>query len=156
MRLLTIGMLLLSTITFINTANAKVYKWTDENGKVHYSDKPTGDKSQVIKVNKALSEKSVADAKNRSEKRMESYRRISEVAESERETKRNLVAKSEKEVIKMQRECKEAKRLVLVYSGRGVIYNQDENGKRTYLQLSDVKKNKKLAELEKTIQDKCK
>ncbi|PHS18200.1 MAG: hypothetical protein COA86_08645 [Kangiella sp.] len=153
---LTIGMLLLFTMIFASTANAKIYKWTDENGKTHYSDKPIGDKNEVIKVNKGLSEKSLKEAKSRSAKRMESYRRLSEVAEQERQAKRDLVVESEKEEVRMQKECAEAKRLVLVFSGRGVIYNQDENGKRTFLQLSDVKKNKKLAELEKTIRDKCK
>lgn len=152
---LTIGILLISILVFVSTTNAKVYKWTDENGKTHYSDKPVNDKSEVIKVNKERSGKSVEDAKRRSAKRMESYRRISEAAESERQVKRNLVTEAEKKQVQIQKECTEAKRQILVYSGRGTLYTRDDSGKRNYFGLSDEKKNAKLAELEKMIKEKC-
>ncbi|MBI1423721.1 MAG: DUF4124 domain-containing protein [Gammaproteobacteria bacterium] len=43
--LLVIGMLLIYTVVF-----ADVYKWVDDKGQVHYTDKPTSDHSEKISV----------------------------------------------------------------------------------------------------------
>ncbi len=37
-------------ITFTPSVYAKIYKWVDENGKVHYSDKPFNNKGNEVKI----------------------------------------------------------------------------------------------------------
>jgi glutaredoxin len=45
MRLAIYGLLLVCSL-----ACGEVYRWTDEKGKIHYSDKPTDSKAQQVKV----------------------------------------------------------------------------------------------------------
>jgi len=43
----------------VSTANAAVYRWVDENGKVHYSDRPkSGKNAQVVDLNSSTIETS--------------------------------------------------------------------------------------------------
>ncbi len=45
------GILLLAVLAAINPATAEIYRWTDENGKVHFSDRPARDHaSETIEV----------------------------------------------------------------------------------------------------------
>lgn len=43
--------LLFVLLFFPLIASAQIYKWTDENGKVHFSDKPHDNKSERVEVN---------------------------------------------------------------------------------------------------------
>ncbi|AIY66696.1 DUF4124 domain-containing protein [Pseudoalteromonas piratica] len=51
MRQYQIEILLLFVSLIAFNANAKIYKWTDEKGNVHFSDKPTHQDAQTITVN---------------------------------------------------------------------------------------------------------
>jgi len=38
-------------VLFIATAQAKIYRWVDKNGSVHFSDKPSAENAQEIEIN---------------------------------------------------------------------------------------------------------
>ena len=48
MRIIALAALL---VLFASTAQAKIYRWVDKNGSVHFSDKPYSEDAQEIKIN---------------------------------------------------------------------------------------------------------
>ena len=49
-------LLLISAFILLSTSvNAKIYKWIDENGSVHFSDKPYSQDAKEVKVSLILS-----------------------------------------------------------------------------------------------------
>ena len=48
MRTIALAVLL---VLFASTAQAKIYRWVDKNGSVHFSDKPYSEDAQEIKIN---------------------------------------------------------------------------------------------------------
>jgi hypothetical protein len=150
-----IGVLTFTLFLFADSINAKVYKWVDENGKTHYSDKPIDDKSKEIKVKKGPSAKRINDAKQRTKKQLNAYKRLSESVEKEKADKAKLVKQQEQEAQETRAECKEARRLVNVYNRGRPVFQRDENGNKVYLKLSDDDKNEKIAVLNDFIKKKC-
>lgn len=55
MRYLSLFSIVLLTLTLLagHAWARQVYKWVDENGKVHYGDAPTGDKTETLNVQSA-------------------------------------------------------------------------------------------------------
>ena len=155
MRLLTIGMLLLSTITFINTANAKVYKWTDENGKVHYSDKPIDDKSKQIKMERQPTNAEVLQARQRASTLIQHQNKVQSIADEEAKDKQILAQKNEQNRAKMTKACNEAKYNIRLYGSGRRIFSTDENGNKIYKGYTDEEKNQMIAELQKSIKENC-
>lgn len=148
-------MFVFSALSLCHLVDAKVYKWVDENGKVHFSDRPVDDKSEVVKMESGPSKVRVDEAKRRAKAMKNLNENQNEKLWHETEEKAKQEAKLEAGKEENQKACKEARRLVLVYSGRGVIYVTDEDGKRKYLGLTDEQKNEKLAKLEKQIREEC-
>ena len=142
-------MLILLVGLTTNSANAKVYKWTDESGKVHYSDKPVDVKSEAIKIKNQPSDTDIKAAKQRASKMIDLHKKRTEIANEEMEDRRNLEAKAENDKLENKKACAEARRLILVYSGRGNVYREQANGKRKYLGLTDEQKNEKFDKAEK-------
>jgi len=137
------------------TTHAKVYKWTDENGKVHYSDKPIDEKSEQIKIKRQPTDAEVLRARQRASTLIQHQNKVQSIANEEARDKQVEVQKKEKEKGKLKQVCKNARREILVYSGRGVIYTLDENGKKTYKGYTDEQKNKMIADLEQFIKANC-
>ncbi len=63
----------------LSNANAEVYKWIDENGKVVYGDKPTSSDASKIKIKKAPVQDSVVQQRN------EKQNKLLDVIQEERE-----------------------------------------------------------------------
>jgi len=113
-----------------NQTFGDVYKWTDEEGKIHYGDKPpTGDPIERIEVKKPPP---VYDEELEQERR-EKLKKLLEVYEEEREEKRvQREAEKEKwrERIKHCEEIRKELNYQETMLGRGnvVVYEQDEEG----------------------------
>ncbi len=150
-RILTL--IIVSLLAF--TAQSKVYKWTDENGKVHYSDKPIDEKSQQIKMKRQPSEAEVLKAKQRASTLIRHQNKVQAIADEEADDKRIADKKKEKVRTDTMQACKEAKRLILIYSSGRRIYTTDQDGKINYKSYSDQQKNDMIAELEMKIKENC-
>jgi hypothetical protein len=138
---------------------AGLYKWTDENGKVHYSDQPPpGDvkKSETVKQPKpAAAGPAVAGAKpsaapkTPAEQEMEFRRRRLEAAEAEAKAKKEAEASEEK-----KRNCERANAQVASLQRGGRITRPGPNGEQTY--LSDDEIAKELVNARKAADSWCK
>ncbi len=142
-------------LMFAFATQAKVYKWTDEKGKIHYSDKPIDEKSQPIKMKRQPTSTEIMQAKKRASTLIQHQNKVQSIADEEARDKQVELQKNEKNLTQTLQTCKEAKRLIRIYSNGRPIFTKDENGKKTYKNYTDDKKNQMIAELQKNIKENC-
>lgn len=110
--------------------HADIYRWTDENGKVHFSDKPVGDKAKKLDIKEQTpAPKSTQSGRDRKKKTDQYLRgRKEERAELDRQDE-------EKKQLKIQRkrECKIAKDKHQEIIEAGAVYFSKKDGSRDYL-----------------------
>ena len=150
---LWIKSLLILSIFFTCLTHAKVYKWTDENGKVHYSDKPFNQESKELEIKKQPNKQEIRKAKQRTSsflKHQSKKRSVEEENENERKlsTKKKEAAKR-----KLTHLCKQARREKINLSRGFRSYIKKENGDRHF--LSDAEKENKIEILRQKIKENC-
>jgi hypothetical protein len=145
--------------------SAEMYKWTDENGKVHYTDQPppaAARKSETIKAPKiphatvpapgdaggkpppaATGPKSVSDQE------MEFRKRKLQQAENEAKAQKDAQAAEEK-----KRNCQRAQGQVAAYERGGRIGRYGPNGEQVF--LTDQEIQAELANVRKSADSWCK
>ena len=133
--------------------DAEIYKWTDENGKIHYSDKPIVQNAKKVKEKRKLSEKYLKEEKLRAQKFISFQKRM------EQSRTEKAGAESQKAIEKQNKEsqlkalCRAAKRDVIVLSHGLPTYYEDDNGKRVF--LSDKEKNANIEKTQNFINENC-
>ncbi len=148
--LLAVSLLMIASFP----VESKIYKWTDENGKVHYSDKPIDDKSKQIKTDRHPSKKDVIQAKQRASSLIKHQNKVQEIAEEDARDKENAEIKAAKEKKAMNRVCFQLKDEMLLLGQGYATYITDDEGKRHF--LSDEEKTKQIAKLKLAIEKNCK
>ena len=143
------------TLVFAFATQAEVYKWTDENGKVHYSDKPIDEKSERIKMKRQPTDAEVLQARQQASSLVQHQNKIQSIAEEEAQDKKIVDQKNDVNQAKTMQACKEAKRLIRIYSHGRPIFTMDEKGNKTYKGYTDEEKNQMIAELQKSIKENC-
>ena len=131
-------------------AIAEIYKWVDENGKVHFSDKPINDKSKQVQMKRQPSEQEIQQAKERAARVIQHQRKLNEIRSEEASEVQQANAKRDKLAAEL---CRNAKQEMKYMNGKYVNYTTNEKGERYY--LTDQEKNELAAELEKVIAENC-
>ncbi|OOZ39569.1 hypothetical protein BOW53_11015 [Solemya pervernicosa gill symbiont] len=128
---------------------AGIYKWTDEQGNVHYGERPQGS-AQEMKIETPRTP-TTAPGNNVDQQQMQQrLLRSMEADRHEREAKRR---EAEKLRAERRAECKEAERLLQEYRDAGHLFEPDgKGGKRI---LSTEEREQATADLEKSIQKNC-
>lgn len=124
---------LLSFVVAALAAHAQVYKWVDENGRVHYGEKPPeGVKSSEVSVKSAPSAAPPETSQTWKEKDAEFQRRKIEREQKEQasEAERKRLAEARR------RDCANARGELDILTRGGGVYRTDEKGERLYLQES--------------------
>jgi len=125
---LTIGFLMM--VFFTSFSNAEIYRWTDENGKVHFSDKPVGKAAKKLNIKneptKPLPEQSNEERKRKTEQYLRARKEErEEIEKKDREKKQQARLKKEK--------CREAKEKYKEITEAGAVYYKNKDGTRDYL-----------------------
>jgi len=132
------------------SAGAETYKWTDENGKVQYSDQPPPSavkKSETIKTTKptlapapvapapapAGAKPGAAPPKTVTDQEMEFRKRRLQQAENEAKAQKDAQAADEK-----KRSCQRATEQVQAYERGGRITRYGPNGEQIYLTDQEI------------------
>lgn len=129
---------------------ADLYKWTDAQGEVHYSDQPPTAKAQVIK-NSAAGQ---ADITSRAIKALDAKE---EAFQKRRQDAEDARAKAEKEAeqARIQREnCARARSNLNVLQNSPRVYTTDAAGQRIY--MDDATRARQLASSQKAVSSFCK
>ena len=103
LRFMSVVVLLLCSSVYI--ANAGVYKWVDDDGNVHFGDKPPMHKdSSEVKIRKSPADKTGSSPRSAEESR-ELRRKMLQVYGEERAAKREALAKKREEAHKREINC---------------------------------------------------
>ena len=138
----------LATITSLSCHSAQVYKWVDENGKTHYSDKPYDEKSETIQIRK----KPALDPEHAA--RTKKQKRLLKVMDEERQqSKQNKIAKAE-EKHKRKSNCKKARKKLQGIKNASFLYDETDDPDNP-LVYSDEKRRKATADAEKSVKKWC-
>lgn len=122
---------------------AEVYKWVDENGKVHFSQTPpnhSADKVEVENNPSAINDEDNSNAKQKEKRYLEYLRQ-------ERLDKETKKAKEYEERAKLQARCERKLADYEDLQAGGRFYQLNDQGERIFLsndQMNDAKKRLKL------------
>lgn len=132
-------------------AQADLYKWTDDQGKVHYTDQPPTLKAQIIKNDTAAAQAGITSQATQSlDAKDQAYQKRRKEADEAR-------AKAEKEAeqARGQREnCAKARNNLSTLQNTPRVYTTDAAGQRTY--MDDAERARALADSQKAAADFCK
>ena len=112
---------------------AGVYKWVDENGKVHYGDHPGNSSAREVTLPAAPA----PDENQRA--REQKQKKLLQVFEEERQEKREQEVKAKAEQQKREHECTLAKARLKSYEQAGELTTKDNDGKERTLSKSEYK-----------------
>lgn len=145
--------LFIGIFLFSQTVDAKIYKWTDKNGKVHYSDKPFDEKSEEIEIKEHLTPEQQNAAKIKANEMIRRQtRRLNNQFEEEYD-KRKQQSKKNREQQKLSHACRQAKTGLKILQMQRPVYTTDENGERKF--YSDEERKKEIAEIKAAISEHC-
>ena len=144
MKILLIAMLLF----FSALVNAGIYKWTDENGKVHYGDKPTASSAELN-----ISVEQSSNTTSGDETREERRQRISDSMTEDRLARDKKKTEDKQKKADKKRLCNQSKDRLKNYKRANRLYNLKKDGNRNI--LSDESRKKAISDLEKEIRRNC-
>ncbi len=144
--LLAAAMLLIAT-----SAQAQLYRWVDESGKVHYTDTPPPPKTKSSKT-LAIPNQPAAEppaGKSVAEQERDYRKRMSEAAEAEAKKK------TEEEQAKVRAaNCQAARNNLKALEETGRVFTYDAKGERVY--MDDAQRQKAMDDARKAIAEWCK
>lgn len=138
------GMLLLSSLA----THADVYRWVDEEGGVHFSDKP---KSHPL-AEKIEIKMDVVNKDPGQQKRLKDQQHLLSVFEEERKIKQQKIAEEKKKQQERKKKCQYARKTLEDYEG-SPLYDKDENGEKVY--LSEQEREKEVQRVREAIKYWC-
>ncbi len=127
---------------------AKVYKWTDSNGNIHYGERPPTTQAKEVELHNLHPSGSGTPATP-----PQDINKLLDTLSKERKEKAEKSAAAEKERKHREKNCNAAKRNAAGYQIGGRIYEIDENGERRFLGDSEI--DKKLEEARKEVEKWC-
>jgi len=143
-------LLFLGSLAFVGLAHAELYKWTDGQGKVHYTDQPPTVNAQTVKHPQAGQTETTTQATKSLSDKDQAYQKRHEEAEQAR-----LKAEKEAEEARVRSaNCAKARNNLSTLQNRSRVYTTNAAGQRTY--MDDAARADALANSQKAISDFCK
>jgi hypothetical protein len=112
------------SIILINPVAAEVYKWIDEDGKVHYGDRPDNNSAEEIKLKKAP-ERDTGLAERR-----ETQKKMLDIYQEERVEKQEQLTKLKEEQELRKANCQTARKTLAKIKSVRYLFKKEENGER--------------------------
>ncbi len=129
----------------------EIYKWTDEEGNVHYRDRPTGEPSEVrLGISYSSTDKSVVQQQQQA--RLDSQATRQERRDAADEAERTA-AEEATAAAGRQKQCDSYRASVERYAQSRRIYREGADGERTYLDDDEMTQARKR--LEDHIAENC-
>lgn len=134
--------LLLTCLLASPFAGAEIYKWVDENGRMHFSDSPPGEGRQAEEVKIKTQSVDMEGARRSSDR----FTQPKSNVRSEREQQRQAQAQAQK-----NRACQQLWNRILKVSGP--VRFLDEDGKE--VRVSEQERKEREARLRKEYKERC-
>ena len=145
---LTIGLLLALP------AQAEVYKWTDEQGRVHFSDKPPSEDTPEYQLrtpasaDNASPQESLTDAERRARQR-----KLSDSLEADRRDMEQADAKRKEQQARREHNCNVARGELDASKKANQIYDYDQQGNRVF--YNEAQKQRYLESIRAAVRKWC-
>lgn len=130
--------------------HADVYRWVDEEGGVHFSDKP---KSHPSAEKIEIKTDTVRPDPNQ-QKRLKYQQHLLSVIEEERNIKQKKLAEKKKKKEERKKSCKKARKTLDEYLTSGQLYGIDKKGNKFY--LSDDEREQEIKKAKEVVKYWCK
>ena len=144
--LATVFLLCLSPLSFAS----KIYKWTDDEGNTHYSERPPNRQATQIKVPKGPAHTSAPRTVNQ----QDATNKLLDAFAQERKDKKEAANKAAAEKERRDKNCSNAKRRAISLKLGGRQYEITDQGERRFLSDADIQA--RLVEAQKVADKWCK
>lgn len=144
-----ISALILAVVASSAAAASEIYKWTDDEGNVHYTDTPMGDPSERLDIHSQDTDTSAVQAQTQA--RLD--RQAAKAQELADKPKEPTAAELQAERKSKAEECSAARSRLTVLLQSRRIYREDANGERVYLDESDTQAARDAAQ--KQVEESC-
>jgi hypothetical protein len=134
-----------------NPLQAAVYTWTDEQGRVHYSDRPSHESATEKEVR--IPESVGPDSQTSPQDRKALRQRMLDLYQQERAERREAAEQRKQERKERKRLCLDARARYDLYNNTGPIYDFTESGERAYLNRQE--RDQYIAELKAEVERYC-
>ena len=125
----------------VSPLQAQVYKWTDEQGRVHFSDKPPGQDTPQYQLRTPASADSTLPSETLpEEERRVKQRKLMESLEADRLEKEQTAAKQKQQQAVRARNCQYARAELRASKEANLIYDYDSKGNKVYLNEAQKQK----------------
>jgi len=132
----TVLMFMTAALAFSATAVAgEIYKWTDDEGNVHYEDRPVGQEVERVAINSASTNNSSVRASIDARRAREDARAD---ARSQREQDQQRAAEAEQLAAERAEKCEESRNRMQSYLQARRLYKEGDDGEREYLDENQI------------------
>ena len=128
-----------------------IYKWTDENGQIHYGNKPPENEQSVTSVNVPKKNRNTIPVT--SEERKRKQQTLLRALTEERLMKEEAKAENDKKEAQQKRQCIIARDRLKSYERSNRIYSLNEKGERVF--MSNKNRDKSVAEFKRKVNEWC-
>lgn len=139
--------LILSVVTA--SATGEVYKWVDEDGKVHYGDRRPASGADPNVLELAPAPPKDADHDERSLQR----RRLLDAFDAERTEQRQAQAKAAAAKRERAEKCARVRRDLARFERANIVYTEDDDGTRIY--MSDAERKAAISAARTWLDEHC-
>ena len=131
-------------------ASAEIYKWTDENGNVHYGDKPGQTQSEKVEID---TENNPGNPEPGMTDRLETQQKMLQIYEEERMEKEQQRIQAARKKEETRKKCGQLKDYHRNLKQATRLYVLDDDGNRKY--LNDASHQKEIQEIEALLEKNC-
>ena len=150
MLMLNTKLLLILSIIATAPANAGIYKWTDEQGRVHFGDRPTSSQAEQLELQK---QPKSSHSTSSTAKPQVTQQQLLNMYQQEREKKKAEKKKQKEEAKALTLKCARARDNLSQYEGSR-LYEVLPSGERRY--FSDKEHSTTISNLKNNIKRHCK
>jgi hypothetical protein len=127
---------ILITILFLYpmTGYTEIYKWVDENGKVHFDDRPGSGNKEKIKIKTTETSEGT---NTEFQENVEQEKKLLKIYEEERQEKNLKKVEQREEKKKLKERCIDAKDYKKTLDESSELYDLDEKGERINLSTEE-------------------
>jgi len=133
---LKFNMISLMIIFFLNPcpAFAQIYKWVDENGRVHFGDKPQSEAAEMIKVDKTPPEDRALNEQRKKQQK------LLDVYSEERAEAKDMKAKAETAQQKRKANCERARKHLTDTKNARFLFEKTDDPDNPHVYSNDERK----------------
>ena len=149
-RLYLLKLILLLTVLAVTSVSAGIHRWVDENGQVHFGERPPADvsDSNEVKIRNQTSAQEPAKVD-----RKQNRQRYLDQRQRERAEKKEKAAKKQKKKKELQKRCTYSRNKLQEYKEHGALYERLPNNERRF--LTDQEREQEIAKARKEVARWC-